>query len=166
MSIFKATGKYVFDVPNVTRKHEKQASWKKFAMIEFGCEMDAYYRWLLERRFSVKLNRPLRGPHVTIINDRESDMIPGAWEQMAQKYHGTEVDIYLCSDLRTDGSHWWLRAGGDGLWLPRMELGLDHPYWSFHMSIGYANERNIEHSEYILKTIQFHGTARKYTKTN
>ncbi len=163
--IFNVEGKIVFDVPNVTRKHEAQAEWKKFAMIHFDCEMDAYYRWFLQRRYNIKLNSPLRGPHVSIVNDRGSDMLKGSWEKTLAKYNGTQAKIYLCTDLRSDGNHWWLRAGGDILWQLRQELGLTHPYWSFHMAIGYANEKNIEHSKYILRTIQSYGGGRKYTKT-
>lgn len=161
MSIFKVTGKYVFDVPNVTKKHAEQGTWKKFAMIHLDCDMDDYYRWFLEKRYNVKLNLPLRGPHVTIINDREANMLPGSWEKAVEKYQGKEIEIFLCNDLRTDGSHWWLRAGGDGLWEPRMDLGLGHPFWSFHLSIGYANEKNIEHSKYILETINFYNKIKR-----
>jgi len=31
----------------------------------------------------------------------------------------------------------------------RTELGLGKPFFGLHMSIGYANEKNIEHSEYL-----------------
>jgi hypothetical protein len=38
----------------------------------------------------------------------------------------------------------------------RSELGLGKPYFGMHLTIGYANEKNLEHSKYI------HGLVTKY----
>ena len=46
-------GKIEFDPVNVTKKHNKQASWKKTAMIKFDCDIWEYYSWFLKKRFNL-----------------------------------------------------------------------------------------------------------------
>ena len=62
-------GKIIFDPDNVTRKHNRQVDWKRVAMVKFDGEMAEYYAWFIERRYNLTLNRPLRGAHVTFVND-------------------------------------------------------------------------------------------------
>ena len=33
----------------------------------------------------------------------------------------------------------------------------DLPYWGLHMSLGYANDKNLSHSNYIYKLISNYG---------
>jgi hypothetical protein len=67
--MFELKGKIQFDPVNVTRKHSRQSSWKKTAMIKIDDDTWSYYAWFIEKRFNLKLNKPLRGTHITIIND-------------------------------------------------------------------------------------------------
>lgn len=157
--MFQVKGKIVFDVEDVTKKHLRQSSWKKMAMVVFDCDMDKYYSWLLRRRYNIKLNPPLRGPHVSFINDSVDDM-NGKWEEVKKKYDGTEVTITLDPDVRSDGKHWWLVVEHESrkpLLDIRSELGMGKPFYGMHMSIGFANEKNIEHSRYILGLITKYG---------
>ena len=147
-------GRLHFDPPNHTKKHIKQSEWKRIAMILFDDELDAYYRWFLLKRFSLKLQAPLRGPHITFINDRISDIpdLETKWTAVSKKYEGQIIKLKLNLDVRTNGKHWWLNVPEDSrkqIHEIRAELGLGRPYFGLHMTIGYASERNIPHSEYI-----------------
>ena len=60
-----------------------------------------------------------------------------------------EIEFSLNLDERTNVEYWWLRASSESFNIIREELGLGEPYFSYHMTIGFPNERNIEQSEYI-----------------
>ena len=138
-------------------------------MVFFDGDVCEYYAWYLKKRFNLILNKPLRGPHISFINDKSSDMtldgeisleeVDKNWERVKNIWDGKEVEISICLDYRTDGSHWWLNvdeASSKSLQLIRNELNLGKPFYNFHLSLGYANERNIEHSRYIHKLLVFH----------
>ena len=162
--MFKVTGKIWFDPKNVTKKHNNQADWKRMAMVIFDCDMTEYYSWFLQKRYNLQLNRPLRGAHISFINDSVRDMGDKAdmWDKVKEKYDGTEVTLTLDPDVRSDGKHWWLVVEHESrqpLLDIRAELGLGKPYWGMHMTVGYANEKNIEHSQYIVDIVtKFGGT--------
>lgn len=158
----KQKGKIVFDPPDVTNKHKKQSEWKKVAMVEIEGDISAYYAWFIQRRYNLKLNPPLRGAHITFINDRESD-ITGNWEEVKAKWDGKEVEVTLSIEPRTDSDdekstcHWWINIPEENrveLHSIRNELGLGRPHWGLHLSIGHANEKNAEHSKYIHRLIK------------
>ena len=71
--MFEIKGKIVFDPINVTKKHNDQSTWKKVAIVKFDCDIYAYYSWFLQKRFNLFLNKPLRGTHLTFINDIVDD---------------------------------------------------------------------------------------------
>jgi len=160
-------GKIVFDPKDKTKKHGDQSSWKKMAMIMFDGDITEYYAWFIENRYGLKLNKPLRGAHISFINDSMNDMKKGLllendkrvnarWNYVKNIWDGKEIDIVLDLDVRSDGKHWWLNIPNENrnlLHAIRIQLGLDRPHWGLHMSIGYANDRNIEHSRYILDCI-------------
>lgn len=147
--VTQLTGKLDFFPDVITKKHDKQASWKRVAMIRTSCDVDDYYAWFLKKRFNLTLNPSIRGAHVTIINDKmDFDM----FEEAAGIFHGKDIDFYVELEPRSNGEHWWLRVhcpDGENI---RQALGLSpQPYSPFHLTLGYANERNIAHSEYILE---------------
>ena len=160
--MIQVTGKIWFDPKNVTKKHNSQAEWKRMAMVTFEGDMTEYYSWFIKRRYNLELNRPLRGAHVSFINDSVRDMGVNAdkWEQIKEKYNGTEVTLTLDLDVRGDGKHWWLVVEHESrkpLLDIRSELGLGKPFWGMHLTVGYANERNIEHSRYIVDNLVKYG---------
>lgn len=155
-------GKIVFEPENVTKKHHNQASWKRMAMVMFEGELAEYYAWFLKKRYSLILNKPLRGAHISFINDSLKDMsldgvrsmeeVDAIWEAVKKKWDGQTISVVLSLDPRTDDNHWWLNIPHDERGLLhgiREELGLGKPYWGLHMSLGYVNEKNIHHSIYI-----------------
>jgi hypothetical protein len=121
-----------------------------------------YYSWFLKKRYNITLNRPIRGAHISFINDSINDLtqnnnksveeLTQLWEDVKTKWGGKKIDIVLDLNPKTDGRTWWLNIpheDRESLQEIRNELGLSRPYFGMHMSIGYANEKNIEQSTYI-----------------
>ena len=149
--MFEVIGKIEFDPVNVTKKHDKQSSWKKVAMVRFQDNDDtyAYYSWFLKKRFNLVLNKPIRGTHLTIINDIVDDEL---YMMGRELFHGKEVKIqYDPSDIRSNKKgHWWLKAYCDDAHNIRTVMGLDpKPYFGLHITIGLATHLQLEHSKYI-----------------
>jgi hypothetical protein len=108
------------------------------------------------------LNKPLRGAHISFINDSIKDLsvngtktieeIDATWNAVKAKWDKQIIPITLDLSPRTDDRTWWLNIPHEErelLHRIRAELGLGKPFWGLHMSIGYANEKNIFHSIYI-----------------
>jgi hypothetical protein len=167
----KIKGKIVFDPPEVTGKHKKQADWKKVAYVLFKGDICKYYQWFIFKRYGLILVSPLRGPHVTFINDSRRDMGKNInkWEQVKRKWNSKTIEITLSLDVRSDGTIWWMvvpEQERGQLHAIRAELGLDRPYFGLHMTIGNAVDchdkievdginiqrairKNEDHSKYI-----------------
>ena len=65
-------------------------------------------------------------------------------------FENKEIIFYYNPIPVTNGEHWWLRVFCPESENIREIMGLTRvPYFSLHLTIGYANNRNIEHSEYI-----------------
>jgi hypothetical protein len=152
-----------FDPKDRTTKHKSQSSWKKMALVVFDGDISEYYAWFIAKRYNLKLNPPLRGAHVSFINDSHRDLglnggdIEKAWITTKNKWDNKKIDITLDLDVRTDGTHWWLPLAGkcrEELHGIRAELGLSKPFWGLHMSLGYANNKNMDHSNYIHRLIK------------
>ena len=90
--MFTIKGILEFDPINVTKKHDNQSSWKKVAIVRFENDDDtwSYYAWFLKKRFNLNLNKPLRGTHLTIINDIVDDNL---YEMGRQLFQGKEITI-------------------------------------------------------------------------
>lgn len=149
--MFTIKGILEFDPINVTKKHDNQSSWKKVAIVRFEIDDDtwSYYAWFLKKRFNLNLNKPLRGTHLTIINDIVDDNL---YEIGRQLFHGKEITIqYNPLDIRSNKKgHWWLKAYSDDAHNIRSVVGLDpSPYFGLHITIGLATHLQLEHSKYI-----------------
>lgn len=180
LTTIKMKGKIYFDPKDKTTKQKSQASWKKVAMVLIEGDLCEYYAWFIKKRFNLELTKPLRGAHISFINDHTQNMNK-QWEEVKKKWHKKEIDIIL--DVRPhfsksgkyskDGGHWWLiipHNERDFLHDIRNELGLGKPFFGLHMTIGNAvNKRpevkndagattalkmNIEHSDYIIQLIK------------
>ena len=151
--MFELKGILEFDPVNVTKKHLSQSSWKRTAMVRFDCDLFAYYSWFLEKRFNLKLNKPLRGTHLTIINDKFDPETEYLYDQGRQLFHGKEIRIQYDPTLirANDKGHWWINAQSDDAKNIRSVMGLTpDPYFGFHITIGLATHLQLDHSKYIL----------------
>jgi len=160
MEGIKLTGRIFFDPDNKTKKHNKQSSWKRTAMIIINDDLPEYYAWFVKARYGLELNTPLRGNHVTIINDRiNTPELTKNFEAIKEKYHGTLVTFYYDVNVRTNAAHWWLKVNCPEGQSIRNEAGLGDPFYGFHLSIGLVPEDSgrREHSEYILRCIKAYG---------
>ena len=160
-------GKIVFEPVNYTKKHSMQASWKRIAMVFIDGDVTEYYSWFLKKRYNLVLNKPIRGAHISFINDSLRDMsnngqkslqeVDKIWNEAKAKWDGKHIPIMLSLDPRTSDKHWWLNIPHDyrdKLHQIRAEVGLGRPTFGLHMTIGLANEKNIEHSKYIHSLIK------------
>ena len=62
-------GKIEFEPENITKKHNTQSPWKRIAMVTIDGDVTEYYSWFIEKRYNLKLNKPLRRAHISFIND-------------------------------------------------------------------------------------------------
>lgn len=160
-------GRIKFEPENRTKKHDEQSSWKRIAMVTIEGDVTEYYSWFIEKRYNLKLNKPLRRAHISFINDSIWDLkrnnnkstkeVNELWETVKNKWDGVEIPIMLDLSPRTSDVHWWLNIPHDfrdRLHSIRAELGLGRPHFGLHMSIGYANERQLSHSRYIHSLIK------------
>lgn len=131
-------------------------------MVHIDGDVTEYYAWFIKKRYNLELNKPLRGAHVSFINDtikdlscnntKTMDQIDVTWNTVKTKWDKQVIPIVLDISPKTDNKHWWLPIPNEERGLLhgiRSELGLGRPYWGLHMTIGYANEKNIDHSIYI-----------------
>jgi hypothetical protein len=152
--LVKQKGIIEFDPVNVTKKHKSQSSWKCVAIIKTNCDMDQYYAWFLRKRFGIKLNRNLRGSHITFISDK---MDRNVFEEGAKIFNGKEIEFYIELEPRGNGNHWWLRTYSPDTESIRQCLGLSKdPYYGLHFTLGLANEFNLDQSKYIVDVCKFH----------
>lgn len=136
-----------FDPQDRTKKHKFQSSWKRVALIKTNCELDLYYAWFVKKRFNLDLNRSLRGSHVTIISDR---MDKSEFDKVSKLFNGKEIEFFINLSPMSSGKHWWMNVKCPDAESIRELAGLSRkPYFDFHLTIGYANEKNEMHSEYI-----------------
>lgn len=148
--VIKVNGYIEFEPENKTRKHNSQASWKRVAMIHTHDDLAAYYAWFIKTRFNLELNKPLRGSHVTIINDRDIE-VP-LFDKCKEIFHNKKITFYIDPLPRTNAKHWWLRVYAPDAEAIRIACGGSPiPNFDFHLTLGYANEKNLAHSEYILE---------------
>ena len=146
--MFEIKGKIVFDPINVTRKHNAQSVWKKVAIVKFDCELYSYYSWFLQKRFNLFLNKPLRGTHLTFINDIVDDDV---YLKARELFDGKEITVkYDPAFIRSNKKgHWWLRVESLDAQNIRTVMGLGDPYFGYHITVGLATHLQLEHSKYI-----------------
>lgn len=148
--MFRIKGKIEFNPIDITKKHKNQSSWKKVAIVKFNDDTHLYYSWFLKKRFNLKLNQPIRGTHLTVINDKVDNDI---YLQAKEIFHGKEITVfYDPENIRSsEKGHWWLRAYSDDAMNIRNVMGLGKPFYSFHITIGVASNLELEHSKYITR---------------
>jgi hypothetical protein len=153
--LIKAKGIIEFEPEDKTKKHLSQTSWKRIAMIRTHDDLCEYYSWFIKRRFNLELNKPLRGSHVTFINDAEREM--PFFNESKALFDSKEITFYIDPEPRTNGEHWWLRVYcTDAESIRTVCGGNSIPFFAFHLTIGYATHLRLEHSKYILEVCKRH----------
>src|SRR3954462_14642113 len=117
MDTIELIGKVVFSPDNKTRKHNKQSSWKKIAMVMFEGDVSEFYAWFIKKRFNLPLNKPLRGAHISFINDDINKMTQNGkltqaeaeanWNATKKKWDGKKVPITVSVSPSFNNKHWW-----------------------------------------------------------
>ena len=156
---FTLKGVIEFDPINVTKKHEKQSSWKKTVIARIDGDLCDYYNWFIKKRYNINLATPLRDTHLTIINDR-MDNNQDEYKTAKRLYNGTAIDIHYNVDVRSEGTQWWLRANSNDAVYIRKKAGFDpEPHFNFHITVGRLSGRDfeIEHGKYIYNLIKKYG---------
>ena len=161
-SYVELEGTIIIAPPNKTKKHESQADWKRVAMITFpGSEIAEFYSYLLYKKYNIKLNKPLRNSHITIINsnylkestlpDKDKEL---AWKKFEKDYNNKKIKIILdISKFYTNGNHYWLiipHEHRNFIYNIRAEIGLEKPFFGLHLTLGIINEYNKVQSDYII----------------
>ena len=151
-----------FNPPNLTNKHILQSNWKIVAIIKLDEDITKYYSWFIEKRYGIKLNKPLRETHLTVINDRIGDnkSLLCKYVKYRNIYQGKKINVFYNTDIKTDGKHWWLNAKCDTATIIRKKMGLNpSPFYDYHITIGRVGESIIikNQSEYIFNLIRKFG---------
>lgn len=166
MNNIKLKGNIIFDPKDITKKHKNQSNWKRIAMVIFDGDICEYYSWFIYKRYNLKLNKPIRRAHISFINDSLYDISKGLkcseleadkkWNEFKIGLNNWNITVNIDTDIKSDGTHWWLpikEKDNEELINIRKKIGLNKPYWNLHLSLGYANSRNLDHSKYIVRMI-------------
>ena len=102
----------------------------------------------LQKRFNLFLNKPLRGTHLTFINDIVDDDV---YLKARELFDGKEITVkYDPAFIRSNKKgHWWLRVESLDAQNIRTVMGLGDPYFGYHITVGLATHLQLEHSKYI-----------------
>jgi hypothetical protein len=151
----KTYGKVIFDVDNLTKKHQNQSSWKSHVIAFIKDDLDSYYRWFLKKKYNIDLIKPIRGSHFTIVNDKTDEI--KNWDKIKKEYNEKSIEIWYNVDVRSNTKHWWLKAFSKDADIIRNKLGLSQPFYSPHITIGLTNKRNIQASNYAIQCEKLYG---------
>lgn len=172
INTFKLTGTLIFDPDNVTKKHERQSSWKRSAIVFIkDDDITEYYAWFIRKRYNLDLSTPLRKTHFTIINDRIQDkLLLRNYNMVKKRFNGKKIELeYNPESIKFGRNHIWLDVKckmGEQI---RVEVGLNSkPYFDFHITIGRPHEKQMSHYEIIKDLISgnFLSASNKWVKNN
>jgi hypothetical protein len=153
---YEVYGRIVVNPENKTRKHISQAGWKRVIYIELEEDLSALYRWFIFKRYNLRLTKPLRNTHMTLVNDKVDDRT--LFDKVSQDLSGSIVKVSVYLDIETDGIRWWLKSESEEAEKIRVFLGLDPaPYFPYHITIGNVFNKDLEHAEYIRNIISKFG---------
>lgn len=142
--------KIIWELDDVTKKHNLQSSWKKTIIASIDGEICDMYRWFIYKRFGISLNPPLRGAHLTIVNDKIEDFETFDSKIIELKKIFSLIDIDIDLDIRCGPEHLWFRCLAPTAMEIRELLGLGKPHFGFHVTIGMYRESQKYLSDYIL----------------
>lgn len=96
-------------------------------------DLDLYYQWFITRHHgqNLQLQRPMYGPHVTIVSGNEHVPNLKAWK----KYQGNVITFEYDTVIRNHWQFWSLPVYSEQFQSIRKELGLKAEP-DFHITIG------------------------------
>lgn len=141
--------KIIWDLENVTNKHVLQSSWKRTIIASVEGDLCDYYRWFIFKRFGTQLNPPLRGPHITIVNDRIEDFeeFDLKVNELSKRISTISIDLDLV--VRYGPEHIWFRCLSPSSMEIRELLGLGKPHMGFHVTIGSYRKNQLDQANWI-----------------
>jgi len=159
-----------FDPPHLIKKHEVQGEWKKTAICNVGDDIDQYYSWFLKKRFNLSLIKPMRGSHITIINDKLYD--EQKYLQAKQIFNGKKIVFdYDPAEIRgginpKGEGFWWLKVYNTDIEAIREFAGLNRkPFFNLHLTLGAVQQewkKGIKNGPPPLEDIQIHQLHSEY----
>jgi hypothetical protein len=124
-----------------SRKGQVSDPWWMIATTDD--EIAAYYRWIVQRRFDLALDKPSWGAHVTVVRGEQ----PVVNDQLWASDNGLEIDFSYTHEVYTNGVHWWLNVDCDAFEQIRVRYGFPSGKRHFHLSIGrIPNKAKIGHA--------------------
>lgn len=105
---------------------------KWWVILDCCPELIAYYRSLVLKLHGIKLQKPLWGPHISVVR---GDNPPN--KEVWAKHTGKVIEFEYESWIVDNGKHWWLEVECPELVALRLELGLPpKPDFDFHITLG------------------------------
>lgn len=150
--MYKSYGKLTFDpLPLSGNKSVMFKPW--WIILQMTDDTDNYYRWFIEKRYGLKLQRPAWGGHISIVRGETTSQ--ENWNIFKTKYDGKEIEFEHSGEIRTNGNHWWLRTYCDNLKDFREEMGYPRDgLWGLHLTIGVPIPLHLQHSFYLWDCIR------------
>lgn len=124
---FQSTGVITYDPP---RPGLKNRDW--WCVVEADEDLANYYRWQLERRYSIKTLPPSWGSHISIIRGET----PAQDKQhLWTKYDGMKIEFEYTHDVYGNGNFWWINIYNPMLPRIRDEFGFPSN-WGQHLTVA------------------------------
>jgi len=144
-------GKYAFDPLALTKSADLFKPW--WVIIQLSDDTSDYYRWFVEKRYGLKLQRPAWGSHISVIRGEETTQ--EKWNSYKKEYDGKPVKFTHQSELRSNGKHWWIRIISEEAKDLRENMGYPRDgLWGLHLTIGMPIPRFEQQSYDILRRIE------------
>ena len=106
----------------------------KWCLVECDYNLGRYLRKLFLLGHGIKLQRPARSEHITVVSHHEQ--VSKNW----QIRNGELINFDLHTCLYTNGNAFWYPAWSQQLFTLREQLGLGCPPIPLHFCIGYIKE--------------------------
>lgn len=154
--MFETEGILRFDISNITKKHTSQSKWKKTVIALINDDIFLYYSWFIKKNYGLKLIKPIRGSHFTVISDIVDNEIYEIYKNM---FDGKKIYIKY-NPLIIESSykgHWWIKAWSNDADNIRKCMGLGKPYHDQHITIGLSSKLHLDESIYIKRNMEKFG---------
>lgn len=128
----KYKGVVVYNPPRPDlRKIRHGQDWFLFVEADFG--LAAFYRWLVFRRFGLRLQPTAWKPHVTVLDGRKK--VEPHFQKFWKKYEKQKVEFEYSVEVEQHWKFWVLPVRSEQLLDMREELGFSRNY-PLHLTFG------------------------------